>query len=494
MTSDSESSNVLVSPPDRLRCDVVVIGSGPGGATTASKLANAGLDVLLLEEGPFLPLSSCRPFSRDEMVQKYRSGGLTFAAGRPKVVYAEGRCVGGGSEINSSLFHRTPPEILEQWSREFRVERLKADDLAPYFAACEEALNVGPVKGAPSPASLKLQEGAEQLGWKCLEARRAFQYDTNDAEQVQPRGTRQSMSTTFIPRALSAGCRLLPDARVRSFAQRNGRWRLICEHLLHEKPKHRFEIEAENLFLSCGAVQTPALLRRSGIKKNVGNSLKLHPFIKLVARFAETVNYAGMGVPTHQVREFAPRFSLGCSISSVPHLALGLSEYPGHLPSLATDWPQMAAYYAMTSAGNGTVRVLPGFRDPLVRYRLCPDDLADLAEGLRELCRLLFAAGAVELFPGIGATHQLHITEDLSRLPPRLSRSASFLTTVHLFSTCPMGEEKNRCATDSFGQVHGFRNLYVADASLLCGPPGINPQGTIMAIAMRNADHFLSNR
>jgi len=57
-----------------------------------------------------------------------------------------------------------------------------------------------------------------------------------------------------------------------------------------------------------------------------------------------------------------------------------------------------------------------------------------------------------------------------------------------------MGEEKNRCATDSFGQVHGFRNLYVADASLLCGPPGINPQGTIMAIAMRNADHFLSNR
>jgi choline dehydrogenase-like flavoprotein len=494
VTSDSESSNVVLSPPDRLRCDVVVVGSGPGGATTASKLADAGLEVLLLEEGPFLPLSSCRPFSRDEMVQKYRSGGLTFAAGRPKVVYAEGRCVGGGSEINSSLFHRTPPEILDQWSREFRVERLQADDLAGYFTACEEALHVGPVRGTPSPASLKLKEGAEHLGWKCLEARRAFQYDTSDAGQDQPRGTRQSMSTTFIPRALSAGCRLLPDTRVRSLAQREGRWRLVCEHSPLDKPRRKLEIKADNLFLSCGAVQTPALLRRSGIKKNVGNSLKLHPFIKLVARFAETVNLAGMGVPTHQVREFAPRFSLGCSISSQPHLALGLSEYPDDLPSLAANWPQMAAYYAMTSAGNGTVRVLPGFRDPLVRYRLLPDELADLAEGLRELCRLLFAAGAVELFPGIGATAPLHNLEDLSRLPARLSRSATFLTTVHLFSTCPMGEDKHRCATDSFGRVHGFKNLYVADASLLCGPPGINPQGSIMAIAMRNADHFLSNR
>lgn len=494
MRTDLEAANVIVGPPDRLCCDVAVIGSGPGGATTASKLAEAGLDVLLVEEGPFLPLSSCRPFSRDEMVQKYRNGGLTFAVGRPKILYAEGRCVGGGSEINSSLFRRTPPEILDQWCRNFRVEKLQASDLGPYFDACEKALNVVPVPGDPPPASLKLRQGAERLGWNCSEASKAFRYDASDARRSHPTGIRRSMSTTFIPRALSAGCRLLPETRVLSLSESGRRWRLHCEYAYRDEPCRALVIEAEAVFLGCGAIRTPTLLRRSGIKNNIGNSLKVHPFIKVVAQFEEPVNYVSMGVLGHQVREFAPRFSIGCAISSRPHLALALSEYPDCLPMLGDRWKQMAAYYVMAPSGSGTVRVLPGFRDPLVRYRLRSGDMAVLAQALRELCRLLFAAGAVRLFPGYAGNGPLTGPADVDKLPVRLPRSSSFLTTVHMFSTCPMGEDRHRCATDSFGRVHGFRNLHIADASLLCGPPGINPQGSIMAIAMRNADHYLENR
>ncbi len=63
--------------------------------------------------------------------------------------------------------------------------------------------------------------------------------------------------------------------------------------------------------------------------------------------------------------------------------------------------------------------------------------------------------------------------------------------TIHLFSSCPMGEDRKRCVTDSFGRIHDLRDLRIADASLLPGPPGVNPQGSVMAIARRNALQFL---
>jgi choline dehydrogenase-like flavoprotein len=68
------------------------------------------------------------------------------------------------------------------------------------------------------------------------------------------------------------------------------------------------------------------------------------------------------------------------------------------------------------------------------------------------------------------------------------------LSSVHVFSSCPMGENLQLCAADSFGRVHGFANLYIADASLIPDSPGVNPQGTVMALALRNANHFIANR
>src|SRR5205814_614760 len=130
--------------------EVLVIGSGPGGAVTASTLTAAGKDVIVLEEGPHLPLDSCVPFTIQEMQQKYRCGGLNPAVGAPKVPLVEGCCVGGGSEINSGLYHRTPPDILQHWRDRYQVRDLTPDDLLPHFEACEKALSV---QLNPRPAS-----------------------------------------------------------------------------------------------------------------------------------------------------------------------------------------------------------------------------------------------------------------------------------------------------------------------------------------------------
>ena len=488
------------------RAEIVVIGSGPGGAITACLLAEAGRNVLLIEEGAHLPLSSCAPFSKDEMLQKYRNGGQTVALGKNKIAYVEGRCVGGGSEINSGLYHRTPPEILERWRKEFRVDGLSEKELAPHFEACERDVSVSLLPHAAPPASLRLHDGASKLGWKSLEVPRWFIYPRSSRREeaqtnsgngsqslltsaaTESAGRRQCMSETFIPRFLKAGGRLLSRTRASRFFPAGNGWLVAAQHAT----AGAIEIQADHLFLCAGAIHTPALLRRSGITRNVGNSLQVHPTVKIVARFSEDVNSATMGVPVHQVKEFSPRLSFGCSISSPAYVALGLIDHPDAALETAATWQRTAIYYAMiTSEGRGSVRPLPGFRDPLVRYALTGNDRRNLSDGLRKLAQALFASGATELFPSLTRGPVLRGESCLSKIPDALPDGIANLMTIHLFSSAPMGENRELCATDSFGRVHGFRNLFVNDASLLCTAPGVNPQGSIMAIARRNVLKFL---
>ena len=138
--------------------------------------------------------------------------------------------------------------------------------------------------------------------------------------------------------------------------------------------------------------------------------------MKIVARFPEQVNPPDMGVPVHQVKEFAPRFSFGCSISSPPYLSLAMADHPQHLREIDRDWPRMAIYYAMIRGGRGSVRNVPFFRDPMVRYRMGAEDLGELTEALRRLGQCLFAAGAEALYPSVAGW---------SRGPARGIRTAS---------------------------------------------------------------------
>ena len=296
------------------------------------------------------------------------------------------------------------------------------------------------------------------------------------------------MTETFIPRFLKAGGRLVPETRIKRIVRDGRFWELRG---LNSKIGP-IQLLAETVFLACGAVHTPALLRRSGLRHNIGNNLRLHPSIKVIALFEETVNSEKMGVPVHQVKAFSPRFGFGCSISSPEHIALGMLDHRDHLSEIIERWGRVAIYYAMiTGVGRGTVRVIPPFNSPLVRYRLTRGDLGDLMEGLRRLSILLFEAGAVALYPSIRNGPVLKDPEDLRRLPAVADKKQTNLMTIHLFSSCPMGENREICATDSFGKVHGFKNLFIADASLLCTAPGVNPQGSIMAIVRRNALKFL---
>jgi choline dehydrogenase-like flavoprotein len=462
--------------------EVLVIGSGPGGAITACLLAEAGREVVLVEEGPWLALDATEPFSPEEMRRKYRGSGLTVILGAPPIAYAEGRCVGGGSEVNSGLYHRTPEGILEAWRRDFALRGSTSEDLAPHFAACERDLSVGPLPGGATAASLRLRDGAARLGWQALEVPRWYRY---------PGAHKQSMTATYVPRAIHAGARLLAGTRIQRLRRMAGHWVAVGVRSPGGGRREAVEMRARTVFVAGGAVQTPALLRRSGIRHRIGETLHLHPTVKVVAEFPEAVNDAHAGVPVHQVKEFAPRLSLGGSVSSPPHLAVAMTDHPAHLRSVLDAWRRHAVYYAAGVGGVGRVRALPWSDDAVVRYTLRDEELEELAVGLRRLCECLLAAGAVRLYPSVRGVEPVAGEADLAALPARLPRAETSLMTVHAFSTCPMGEALARCATDSYGRIHGVGGLHVADASLLCGPPGVNPQGSVMAVARRNALCFL---
>jgi choline dehydrogenase-like flavoprotein len=466
--------------------EIAVVGSGPGGAIAACLLAGQGHDVVLVEEGSHLPLSSAPHFSQREILQKYRGAGINVAMGRNRVAWVEGCCVGGGSEINRGLYHRAPASVLEAWSGSHQVEALSQADLLPHFEACEQVAPVSRLPGRAPAISLKLHEGATKLGWECVEVPRLFRYAAD--WQSGTIGTKQSMSETFIPRYLAAGGRLLPNTRVRRLTRHNRRWHLHAEQA-ERTGRGAIEIRADRVVLACGAVQTPALLRRSGIGRHAGETLRFHPMVKVVAGFPEAVNQQSDLEPVHQVKHFDPRFSMGCSISKRPALALTLADRPDVLPEVERNWRHMAIYYAQTTGGRGSVWPLPGFREPLVRTRFDAADLRDLAEGLRRLCECLFAAGADVIYPGLAGAPALRSEADLALLPDELTDGRGNITTLHLFSSCPMGEAPH-CTVDSFGRVLGADGLFVADASALCGPTVVNPQGTVMAVAHRNALHL----
>jgi choline dehydrogenase-like flavoprotein len=469
-----------------LDTEVLVVGSGAGGAVTAATLARAGRTVTIIEEGPWVDPDSTEPFSLEEMRAKYRHGGSCAALGRPAIAYAEGRCVGGSTEINSGLYHRLPGELADEWQRIYRIDEFGADALDHYSARIENELAVSRLPGAPPMSSAVLERGAAKLGWQAVEFSRVFRYEPGG------RAVKQTMARTLLPRAMEAGATVIADCRVSKLLRSGDRVvGAQCERTRPDGTSEHLVIRAEDVFVCAGATQTPALLHRSGIRRNIGNGLKMHPTVKIAARFDHPIDHGD--VPMHRVTEFAPGLTIGGSASRRGHVALALADSGADYASALADWERVAVYYAaIRSEGHGRVLAVPGLRAPLVTYNLTDGDMSRLARALLHLGEVLLAAGATEMYPSVTGGVVARGPEDLVQWWDATSRNRANLMTVHLTSTVRIGENRERTGADSFGRVWGFTNLHVNDASLLPDAPGVNPQGTIMAIAARNSDHFLS--
>ncbi|MEX2292559.1 MAG: GMC family oxidoreductase [Acidimicrobiales bacterium] len=466
--------------------EVLIVGSGAGGATTAMVLAQAGHDVLVVEEGPEIEPGSLTPFGVDEMGLAYRHHGSSAALGSPPVAYAEGRCVGGSTEVNSGLWHRLPANLAEEWRGRFGLDEFSPEVLDGYADRIEAMVAVNPLPG-PAPASSEvLERGATQLGWRSVEFPRAFSYDSAG------RGTKQTMSRTLLPRAWDAGASLLADTAVTRLQVTGNRVvGAQCRRRRSDGTHEDVEIRADHVVVCGGAVQSPALLQRSGIRRGIGRGLKMHPTIKVAARFTDPVDH--QDVPMHRITEFAPHLAIGGSASRRGHVALALADSGADIDEALADWRRVFVYYAaIRSDAGGRVIALPGMRAPLVTYRLTPGDLSRLARGAVHLGEALLAAGATELYPSIEGGSVVRRREDLVRWWDEVDRARASLMTVHLTSSIRMSSTRSLAGSDPFGKVWDVDNLYVNDASLLGDAPGVNPQAAIMTVALRNAEHLAS--
>ncbi|MCE7888411.1 MAG: GMC family oxidoreductase [Sorangiineae bacterium PRO1] len=481
----------------RERTEILVIGSGAGGAVTALELARAGRDVAVLEEGGEHPDADYGKGSTEAMRTLYRRRGMTPILGQVPLGYVEGACLGGSTEINSGFWHRTPREVLLRWHAQFDLQHASAEEMAPHFEWAEERLGIGPY-GREWPKSTSLfAKGIEAMGWAFQEVPRAAPgcKSTNACASGCPTGAKQGMSRALWPAAKEHGARLVTRCRVHQLLFERHR----CIGVLAEvevEPGRRVlaRIDADQVVVCAGPTETPALLRRSGVKFHVGETLRVHPMLKVAARFPETVNAHESVLPLLQVKEFWPDVSLGGAFFTPGHLAMGLSDNWPETNDRMARYRSMASYYvAVRGAGRGWVRPsVLGDGATLIHYDVGPEDLRNLSRGFARLCTLLLAAGAEEVLPSVRGMPSLRDEGEAIRwLDEPLPKANLSLTTVHAFSSCPVGERTDRCAADSFGKVRRYENLYVNDASILPDSPGVNPQGSVMAFARRNALHLI---
>ena len=486
-----------------VECGVVIVGSGAGGATMAAELAGAGIDVVMVEEGGYHPTGSFTADSTRALRTLYRDGGGGIAVGRPPVLFAEGRCVGGSTVVNGGMAWRASPQVLDRWATR-GVTGISERELEPYFARAEARLSVG----LQDPETIGrdsqlLQAGAGAKGWAIVPNRRNQLHcaGSNSCNSGCPTGAKRSMLVTSVPRALSRGARLFADCRVERVTRSDGAVTGVRGRFVRPggRPGPRLTVRARAVIVAGGAVQTPALLARSGLGSasgQLGRNLYLHPNAMVIAYFDEDVTGWHGVHQAFQIREFAAEGILLTANNLPPPMLAGVM--PAHGRELGE---LMAGYNRIVTAGcvvtastAGRVRAVPGL-GPQVFYQISDHDAARVVRGVTLTAEVLFAAGARRVllpFDGAPAVHSMDELRGLLARP--VAKRSLGLFTVHLMGTARMSDDPRRGVTSSVGEFHGVPGLFVTDASLFPGPIGINPMETIIALALRNAERLVEQR
>ena len=471
--------------------DIVIIGSGAGGASVAATLAESGRDVMILEEGSRSRISEIEMHTPEAMRTMYRDGGASSISAQTRIAYVEGRGVGGSTEINSGFWHRLPPSVLASWQVEHGLAIENGNRFETLFEEIENDLGLVSIGDAELPPSSNVfKAGLDKLGWDATETPRLQR--GNPAKSQFGLNAKSSMSLTLIPKAIKAGARLISDCKV-SKIKRKGDSITGIEAVVEKDghPENIF-VDAKHVWICCGTIQTPLLLLNSGFKENIGNNLQIHPMIKIAAEFDRKLDAHNSVMPVFQIRDFASDVFIGGSVFTPGFLAMALADSSNVDSDVLQNWRNSAIFYvSVKSGGSGTIRPMPLSGTARSNFRLSQDDSPNLTSGLLRLSDVLFAGGATRLFPGVSDTGEWSSMDQVKReLSSPIEFSRMRLSTVHLTSTCPIGENPRRSAADSSGRINGMSNLYVGDASAIPSAPGVNPQGTVMALATMNARKF----
>jgi len=468
--------------------DAVVIGSGAGGAMVARTLARAGLDTVVLEEGRRWTVDEFRSMHPiDRYAGLYRGAGATVAVGRPAVVLPIGRAVGGSTVINSGTCYRPPVAVQQRWRDEFGLSLADPSRLAEQLADVEQTLQVAPVPMSIMGCNGRLLlDGARALGWQAAPIpRNAPGCDACCQCAIGcPRNAKFGVHLNALPQACAHGARIVSHSRVERVLHRAGR---ACGVRARRPDGTLFDVLAETVVVAAGATETPGLLRRSelGMHPRVGHNLALHPAAPMAGRFDDDV-VAWRGVlQSAAVDELHASHGVLIEATSTPP-GMGSMVYPGYGAELL-GWLERATHVATFGAmvaDRGVGRVFSVRGDTVLAYNIARADAAKLITALEAMGKLLFAAGAVEVLTGLPTAPVVKSMSELQDALRIANPKSLHLAAFHPTGTMAAGADEQRCPVDETGRLRGVDRVWVADASILPSCPEVNPQVSIMALAL----------
>jgi long-chain-alcohol oxidase len=480
----------------RLDCDVVIVGSGAGGGAAAGVLSAAGLDVIVIESGGYYDDEDFQGSELDALTGYYMAA--PAASHDQSIALLAGSCLGGGTVVNYSTSFRTPDDVRAEWASHGVPAFLGPDYTSSLDAVCER-IGVNQEHNDPSSRERKLQEGCVKLGWHVDAMPRGVRACAQGREcgycglgcRI---GAKQSVVKTWLSDANGVGTRLVVRTKVQLVLVEAGAARGIEGRT---EGGHRVSVRSRAVIAACGAIHTPALLKRSGLQNpHIGKHLKLHPASVVFGVFDEELKpWEGtmQALYSDQFRDLHGGYGLKLETAALhPHLFIPFSP-----------WRGSAGHYALMQGISNTVPIGVLLRDrdggevrvgrdgePIVRYKLSAFDAGHLRTGLAGAAEVLEAAGARRIFsshtkwvgydPGAsGSRERFMVDADAAGYGAGQLGLGSF----HIMGSARMGGSPTTSACDPTGQTWDVRDLYVLDGSAFPTASGVNPQVSIQAIA-----------
>lgn len=475
--------------------DVVIVGSGPGAAPLALELSLAGVRVIVLEAGPYVAADAVPALPLEAITAMVDDAGTRRSEGSPRIVLPTARALGGTSGLSAGLCVRPPDAALNRWS----VAGLDGPGLAPYFERIEERLGV-----RPTPRSL-FGHTNESLARTCATMRWSHDAAPRAAAGCEgshrcavgcPSGSAHPMDRALLPLAATKGARIVVDAEVERVVVDQDRAVGVIVRVGGE----RLRIDAGTVVVSAGALNTPPLLWRSGLRhRALGQHLVLHPSVQVRALFPGQNGLAPPAVaPALLIDQFRDRGLLLHGAQGP--IELGAAWLAGHPPAEiaeamghAREITAVAASLADQSVGAMRRTLGP---KAAVHYDLSHHDAAALCFGVERICELLLTAGAKRLYLPTSRVPALEWWEDPgARLREAKLRPGDLdVVAMAPAGTCALGDDPEESPLDADLAFRGVAGLYVCDASVLPSSLPVPPQATMLALSTRLAEHLLLGR
>jgi choline dehydrogenase-like flavoprotein len=497
-----------------IECDVVIVGSGAGGGVTAEALTQAGLNVLMIEEGPFKSSTDFRMRERDAYPQLYQE-----SAGRQTkdkgITILQGRAVGGSTTVNWTSSFRTPPSTLRHWEKVWGLADYTEARMAPWFEKMEARLSITPWPVAPNENNDILRRGCEKLGIPAAAIRRNVKgcWNLGYCGMGCPTNAKQSMLVTTIPDSLDRGLTLVHTARVDKLAHRYGRITSLTASGMNADGvapgPWKIRVRARHVVLAGGAINNPGLMLRSKLPdphRTLGKRTFLHPSSVCAAIMEQKVD-AYSGAPQtiysdHYLDSLPHEGAMGFKLEAPPiHPVLAGITLPGfgdehagwmkRLPNLHVAIALMRDGFHPRSTG-GTVAIRND-GSPLLDYPIDRYVWEGIRHSLKVMAEIQFAAGAKIVMPLHEDAKPYRSWADAGRaidaMPMQTLRAR--VASAHVMGGCTMGADPRNSVIGGDGRHHQIENLWVFDGSAFPTSIGANPQLSIYGMAARNADRLV---